>query len=86
MIRFTVLRVLDNRVVSETVLKRERAALSLESSFCSTVKLFGKKQSVRTLKIRDRRLKSLTPKGALGRTLCCFGVKRIFDLRKNCKN
>lgn len=58
----------------------------LESSFLSTVKLVGKKQSVRTLKIRARSVKSLKPKGALGRTLCCFGVKRSFDLRRNCKN
>lgn len=37
---------------------------------------------MRMLKVRDRSLRSLS-KGALGRTLGSFGVKRIFDLRKN---
>lgn len=70
MIRFAVLGVLDNCVVSEG----GRTALSVESSFHSTVK-FVKKQSGRILKVMDRRLKSLKPKGVFGRMLSCFGVK-----------
>lgn len=38
---------------------------------------------MRVLKVWDWSLKSLKPKGELGRTLGSFGVKRIFDLRKN---
>lgn len=70
-IRFTVLGVLDNCVVS----KGGRTAPSVESSFHSMVK-FVKRQSGRTLTIMDRSLKSLKPKGVLGRT-CCFGVKSL---------
>lgn len=85
MIRFRVLSVLENGVVSEIVLGRglccHREQLSQDTE------LVGKKQSLlRTLMITDRSLKFLKPKGALGRTFCSFGVKRVFDLRKYCKN
>lgn len=60
-----------------------RSEGSLQSSFHSSVKLFGKKESVRNLKTVCRSLKFLKAKGALGRMLCCFAIKRIFYLRKN---